>query len=161
RILAIGNPLCAKGRFYTAFTRARGWKRITISALSHPNVRRRSLCRIPGCVTREFVESKIEDWCEPINPTHSGLGEGCTLAEGRGPNAASDPSDPSDPSNSQLSTLNSQLPSHPAPQHIGQTYPDVLEWNGRKYRPGNIFRARILGEFPTSDDDSLISLRWV
>jgi hypothetical protein len=38
---------------------------------------------------------------------------------------------------------------------------DVFEWKGRRYRPNGLFRSRVLGEFPESDEDTLISLRWI
>ncbi|MGC8668563.1 MAG: hypothetical protein ACP5VE_10670 [Chthonomonadales bacterium] len=38
---------------------------------------------------------------------------------------------------------------------------DLLLWEGKRYRPGNLFRTRVLGEFPDADDDALIPLRWV
>jgi len=33
---------------------------------------------------------------------------------------------------------------------------DTFKWEGRTWRPNNLFRARVLGEFPTADDETLI-----
>jgi phage terminase large subunit len=38
---------------------------------------------------------------------------------------------------------------------------DTFEWSGRAYRPNGLFRSRVLGEFPESDEDTLIPLRWI
>ena len=63
KILAIGNPLHTSGRFYQNFTRANGWKRVTINSLQHPNVT--GLGKpIPGCVTAVAVDALVADWCE-------------------------------------------------------------------------------------------------
>ncbi len=40
-------------------------------------------------------------------------------------------------------------------------FADTFEWKGRRYLPNNLFRTRVLGEFPDSDDESLIPLRWI
>ena len=122
RILAIGNPLHTSGRFYQNFTRAAGWKRVTINALQHPNVTGTGKL-IPGCVTAAHIEEKLADWCEE---------------------AESDPSDPSDVSDSDSIQR-----------------PDVFTWKRRSYFPNDLFRIRILGEFPTSEENALIPLRWV
>src|SRR5262249_46640292 len=39
--------------------------------------------------------------------------------------------------------------------------PDVFIWQGRRYRPNDLFRARVLGEFPGCAENALIPLRWV
>lgn len=36
-----------------------------------------------------------------------------------------------------------------------------FEWEGKYYRPGNLFRVKVLGEFPEEDDDVLIPLSWI
>ena len=129
KILAIGNPLQATGRFYQNFKRASGWKRVTINALQHPNVTGTGKL-IPGCVTAAHIEEKLADWCEE---------------------AESDQSDLSDVSDSASSpTPNTQHPT-----------PDSFTWKSRRYIPNDLFRARILGEFPTSEDSALIPLRWI
>lgn len=38
---------------------------------------------------------------------------------------------------------------------------DTFLWEGRRYRPNGLFRARVLGEFPESAEDSLFSLTWI
>lgn len=71
RILAIGNPLRTSGRFHALFRSGGGWKRLTISALEHPNVR----CRgggIPGAVTAQAVQERVEEWCERLPGSCSG-----------------------------------------------------------------------------------------
>ena len=64
RVLAISNPLAPTGRFYGLFKSPR-WKTCTTSALAHPNVLHPEARRIPGAVTREAVEDRIAEWCEP------------------------------------------------------------------------------------------------
>lgn len=44
---------------------------------------------------------------------------------------------------------------------VGEKAPDLFEWKGRSYRPNGLFRSRVLGEFPDSDEDTLIPLRWI
>ena len=109
RILAIGNPLCASGRFYRIFREDSGWRKLTISAFDHPNLTGRGE-PIPGAVTPESVEERIAEWCEPAE---------------------------------------------------AEAGAETFCWNGHIYRPNNLFRARVLGEFPDSEEDSLIPLRWV
>src|SRR5207247_1275178 len=65
RMLAIGNPLRASGRFYTLFQDEETWHTLTISALEHPNVTGDGP-PIPGAVTVEAVEARIKEWCEPF-----------------------------------------------------------------------------------------------
>lgn len=36
-----------------------------------------------------------------------------------------------------------------------------FEWEGKWYRPSDLFRKKVLGEFPKADDSSLIPQRWV
>src|SRR5581483_11827987 len=38
---------------------------------------------------------------------------------------------------------------------------EIVLWQGRRYRPNGLFRARVLGEFPESATDSLIALSWI
>lgn len=38
---------------------------------------------------------------------------------------------------------------------------DLFEWQGGHYRPNGIFRARVLGEFPDSEEEALIPRRWI
>lgn len=38
---------------------------------------------------------------------------------------------------------------------------DLFEWQGALYRPNSIFRARVLGEFPDSEEEALIPRRWI
>lgn len=111
RILAIGNPLHASGRFYEIFRGSGEWRRITMNALEHPNITGEGPV-VPGAVTREAVRQRVAEWCEE-------LPEGADAG------------------------------------------PDAFEWEGRRYVPGNLFRTRVLGEFPDADDDALIPLRWV
>jgi hypothetical protein len=125
KILAIGNPLLASGRFYQNFKGASGWKRVTISALQHPNVTGAGKT-IPGCVTAAHIEEKLAEWCE-----EQGIGE---RESSIGREAIPD-------------AQNSE--------------PDTLSWRRRRYIPNDLFRARILGEFPTSEDNALIPLRWI
>ncbi len=39
--------------------------------------------------------------------------------------------------------------------------PGAFVWQGRRYKPNNLFKARVLGEFPDSEDDTLIPLPWI
>lgn len=36
-----------------------------------------------------------------------------------------------------------------------------FEWNGKYYRPGDLFRVKVLGEFPEEDSGGLIPLAWI
>jgi len=36
-----------------------------------------------------------------------------------------------------------------------------LKWDGKWFRPGNLFRVKVLGEFPEEGDDLLIPLSWI
>lgn len=144
KILAIGNPLTTRGRFYRVFQRANEWAKLTISALEHPNIIGRGRT-VAGAVTRSSISAHVAEWCEPAPQT--------TSSE---PNTE----------NSTLETRNETLVAdHSCPedtelQHKPELQ-DTFEWEGRTYRPNNIFRARVLGQFPNADDDSLIPLRWI
>jgi hypothetical protein len=168
KIVAIGNPLRASGRFYRIFTRALGWKRLTLSALDHPNIRGRAK-PIPGCVTPAYIQDRINDWCEPISDEELSyepidINQPPPSLVGKGALSENSPS-PANPGlgavNSQLSTLNSQLKRTTPHTGDSQSAPDTLTYEGRKYRPNSLFRARVQGEFPSADDDSLIPLRWI
>jgi phage terminase large subunit len=65
RIVAIGNPMTASGRFYRIFQSDPLWRRHTISALDHPNVTGVG-APIPGAVTAEAIEERVMQWCEEI-----------------------------------------------------------------------------------------------
>jgi hypothetical protein len=138
KILAIGNPLNTTGRFYRCF-QSPLWRKITISATAHPNIAGKGQ-PIPGCITPTALQDRLADWCEPIPP-------------------ASEP-------DSLLIAHCSELPDHsrgPANADAAQTREaqDTFTWEGRTYRPNNLFRARVLGEFPSADDETLIPLRWI
>ena len=45
--------------------------------------------------------------------------------------------------------------------HKSAASADIFEWKGKRYFPNNLFRARILGEFPDADEEALIPLRWI
>ncbi len=156
KIVAIGNPLRASGRFYRIFTRALGWKPLTLSALDHPNIRGRAK-PIPGCVTPAYIQDRINDWCEPILADSD-------LADMSDSSDLSDNHQPSEFSCAPLvrahETINHQ-PVLTTPHTGDQSAPDVITHEGRKYRPNSLFRARVQGEFPSADDDSLIPLRWI
>src|SRR5581483_9364979 len=38
---------------------------------------------------------------------------------------------------------------------------ETFAWEGRRYRPNGLFRARVQGEFPEAAADSLIALSWI
>jgi phage terminase large subunit len=135
KILAIGNPLKASGRFYKVFQGVPAWKKLTISALEHPNVAEGTEL-IPGAVTVESLEERVSEWCEEV-----GVNGG---SNGNNDNAAVTPDSPITPI-TPITPMN----------------PDVFEWRGRRYRPNNLFRARVLGTFPDSDEEALIPLRWI
>src|SRR5207249_5009123 len=129
KILAIGNPLVASGRFYQAFKGATGWTKRTISGLHHPNVTGKGK-RIPGCVTRDFVDEKVEDWCEEESVGRRVKGVGETEDGFESDRLPIDPMTqlPNDPE-----TL------HPKPYTLHPP-PDVFVWKGRRYKPGDLFR---------------------
>jgi hypothetical protein len=76
RILLLGNPVIAAGRFYDIFaTDAPGWQRFTIDALDTPNLRGLSLESLlgldepglalserPYLVDRAWVRARYEEW---------------------------------------------------------------------------------------------------
>ncbi len=109
RVLAIGNPLEANGRFYKLFRARSGWSKHTISAFDHPNVVS-GQSKIPGAVTRESVAERIAEWCEPAESAAT---------------------------------------------------PEAFEFDGVWHVPNEIFKARVLGQFPSASDTSLIPLKWV
>ncbi len=39
--------------------------------------------------------------------------------------------------------------------------PDTFNFRGLKVKPNNLFRARVLGQFPTAEPDTLIPLNWI
>ncbi len=165
KILAIGNPLRTDGRFYRIFRDRSGWLKLTISALEHPNITGNGR-QIPGAVTLPYLEDRLTDWCERLESFSSSSSSSCsagTYDEGEGlspPEHMDQPRAGPDSQHSGFSgsppvrepgTINSQL------DHT----PDTFTFNGNCYRPNNLFRARVLGEFPDAGDESLISLRWI
>ena len=143
RVLAISNPLTPTGCFYGLFKSPR-WKTFTISALAHPNVTTPDGPRIPGAVTREAVEDRIIAWCEEEAEGLSGVGY--RVSEGA-------------PGLTAAQTANGQE-TIPTPDTQSPT-PDVLVWQGKRYRPDGMFRSRVLGEFPESATDSLFQIGWI
>src|SRR5262249_54905225 len=126
------------------------------------------------------ITEKLSDWCEPLavpppiigglgGPNRSG-GEGAVpplALTGRGAGGEGDrsllslkslSSFSSDPSDSQPSTINHQLSTD---SQSPPAQPDTFVWQGQAYRPNNLFRARVLGEFPNADHDTLIPLHWI
>jgi len=65
KILALGDPLRCSGRFYELFKGARGWHKITLNALHHPNVTGKGTA-IPGSVHPAWIDQQIAEWCEEI-----------------------------------------------------------------------------------------------
>lgn len=49
------------------------------------------------------------------------------------------------------------------PRHGGdeERTAGAFEWRGRRYKANGLFRSRVLGEFPDTDEDTLIPLRWI
>jgi len=133
RILAIGNPLSASGPFYEAFRKAGGWHKCTISALDHPNIAAHGR-RIPGCVTREIIAERLAEWCEELPATE-------------------------DNQDASRSAEREDLPSRP--HHLITSSPDQITWQGTRYKPTDLFRTRVLGQFPRSEEYGLIPLAWV
>lgn len=62
RILAIGNPLQAQGDFFNCFSNPQ-WHKITISCLACIEWQEKN-GRIPGLVTREWIEERKQEWGE-------------------------------------------------------------------------------------------------
>lgn len=46
------------------------------------------------------------------------------------------------------------------PEMVSKEYFD-FEWNGSWYRPSDLFKVKVLGEFPKTDNDVLIPLIWI
>jgi hypothetical protein len=62
RVLAVGNPLLASGRFFEV-SRSAGWAAVKWAASDHPNVKTgRDV--IPGAVTREFIKLMKSEYGE-------------------------------------------------------------------------------------------------
>jgi phage terminase large subunit len=137
KILAIGNPLMTTGRFYDIFkgsSKSGAWHKRTISAMNHPNITGKGRS-IPGCITNAWLESRIVEWCEEAE-------EGVQVFRSTGV---------ADPACTVPEHLNTRTPEHP----------DVFSWKGKLYAPSDTFRIRVLGEFPRSEDTSLIPLAWI
>lgn len=163
RIVAIGNPLRASGRFFNIFRKGQGWRRLTVSALDHPNIRGRAQ-QIKGCVTKAYLQDRIADWCEELHepndendqnnrPRPRPRPRNRFLSSSKDQSTKSDASDsPDSPGHAahRQSTIN-DLPNAP----------DTIKHEGRTYRPNDLFRTRVMGEFPSADDHSLIPLRWI
>lgn len=62
RILKIGNPTSPTGHFYNNCNSSQ-YKNIHISGFDHPNIKE-SKEVIPGCITKEWIEGRAEDWGE-------------------------------------------------------------------------------------------------
>ncbi len=62
KILAIGNPTSAAGRFYECFDEGSGWARIRISCFDSPNLDHEGL--YPKLVGRRWIEDRKTDWGE-------------------------------------------------------------------------------------------------
>lgn len=142
RVLAISNPLTPVGRFAQLFKSAR-WKTYTISALAHPNVTR------PGILAARLLENggtgdRMGDSDAPASggtvlPELPGLIPGAVTRE-----AVVD----------RIADWCEETPPE-------ESDADAFEWESRHYRPNGLFRARVLGEFPLSADDSLFHLPWI
>lgn len=65
RFLAIGNPVARSGPFFDS-TQQSSFHSIRISCLDHPNVLTDTEV-VPGAVSRQWVEERINDWCHPTN----------------------------------------------------------------------------------------------
>lgn len=59
RMLAVGNPLCPSGKFFST-SRSDAWKAIQVSAEEHPNVREGEEV-IPGGESEAFVERIVQE----------------------------------------------------------------------------------------------------
>jgi phage terminase large subunit len=135
KILAIGNPLTASGRFYELFRANRGWHKCTISALDHPNITGKGKS-IPGGITADYIADKLTEWCEEA-PSSMEVGKYGSMG---------------------VTPENGAVTSHTP--HTSQT-PDLFTWNKKTYIVSDLFRTRVLGEFPRSEDSSLIPLAWI
>jgi len=131
RILAIGNPLTSTGRFYELFRSNRGWNKRTISALAHPNVTGRGK-QITGGITATYIEEKLTDWCQEVESS-AGVGE--------------------------YGSMGAVTPHTPTLPYSHT--PDQFTWKGKTYELTDLFRTRVLGEFPRAEDSSLIPLAWI
>lgn len=162
KILVIGNPLTTTGRFYRVFRRANAWHKLTITALDHPNLSGKG-SPIPGAVTRQSVQDRINEWCEPIDSRLSTLDSRLTTTP-----PAEHLKEPPDalpfvreddrpPAHQRGQFIASLGPATPVDENNQETF----SWQGRTYRPNNLFRARVLGQFPSADDETLIPLRWI
>lgn len=61
RIFAIGNPTDPASRFKTVFGLST-WKTLNLDCRNHPNVVKKDHHIIPGAVTKEWIEDKLEEY---------------------------------------------------------------------------------------------------
>lgn len=111
RIFMVFNPNITTGYAAKSQKQTR-WKKFCLNDLTAPNVVERRII-IPGQVDYEWVQDKVENWCEPI-------------------------------------TREEVSPSE-----------DDFEWEGQWYRPSDLFRKKVLGQFPKVDEDVLIPQQWI
>lgn len=132
KILAIGNPLTSTGRFYELFRANRGWHKCTISSLDHPNVTGKGR-QIIGGITASYISERLIDWCDEVPQGHVAQNESGTTGGG--------------------TTHTALLP------HTNTS--DLFTWKDKTYVVSDLFRTRVLGEFPRAEDGSLIPLAWI
>ena len=111
RLLIVFNPNITTGYAAKSQKQTR-WQKFCLSDLNAPNVREKRII-IPGQVDYEWVQDKVENWCEQISP------EDATPSE------------------------------------------DDFEWEGKWYRPSDLFRKKVLGQFPKVDEETLIPPSWI
>ena len=61
-----------------------------------------------------------------------------------------------------VSNVSDEKPSEDSSETETEPYdPKTLVWNGKRYLPNALFRARVLGEFSESSENSLLSRDWI
>lgn len=111
RMLLVFNPNTTVG-YAARSQKSERWERFKLNSLTAPNVVRKENV-YPGQVDWEWVNDKVEQWCEPI-----------------------------------------------APEDARESEND-FEFEGGWYRPGDLFRRKVLGEFPKAGEDALIPPLWI
>lgn len=111
RILLVFNPNRSIG-YAAKSQKSPKWNRFRLNSLTAPNVKEKRVI-IPGQVDHEWVQDKLDIWCEVIP----------------------------------ASEMEEEL--------------DDFQFEGKAYRPNDLFRVKVLGKFPKVDEDVLIPGQWI
>lgn len=111
RLLLVFNPNTTIG-YAARSQKSQRWCKFRLNSLTAPNVTEKKII-FPGQVDYEWVQDKVEHWCERIREDEMSESE------------------------------------------------NDFEFEGALYRPSDLFRKKVLGEFPKVDEDVLIPTKWI